>query len=74
MTQLFAHLADDRDDGRPQYWDGGFRGHAWCDSRILVKGGAISGSLASRYCLKERGRRECRYLGRFGDRNLRDSA
>jgi hypothetical protein len=37
MTQLFAHLADDRDDGKPQYWDGGFRGHAWCDLRILSR-------------------------------------
>ena len=37
MTQLFAHLAGGRDDGRPQYWDGELRGHAWCDLRILSR-------------------------------------
>ena len=91
MTQLFAHPVDDRDDGRLKYWDGGFRGHAWCDSRILsgwrdqrilgfqvLLEAAVAGRLvrtkAEVIASVERGGRECRYSGRFGDRNLRDSA
>lgn len=52
MTGSFAHLADDRDAGRPKCWDGELRGHVSYDSTTLLHAARSAGFSASRYSME----------------------